>query len=49
MSDAQLYRAKVANAGLVPADNPETWEKLPLPADDLRVDDSSPYAAMGVR
>jgi len=49
MSDAELYRAKIANEGLLPADHPEAWEKLPPPADDLRVEDSSPYAAMGVR
>jgi len=49
MSDAELYRAKIVNSGLLPAENPEAWEKLPLPADDLRVDDDSPYAAMGVR
>lgn len=49
MSDAELYRAKTPNTGLLPADHPEAWEKLPLPADDLRVDDSSPYAAYGVR
>jgi len=49
MSDAELYRAKMANEGLLPADHPEAWEKLDPPADDLRVDDSSPYASMGVR
>jgi len=49
MSDAELYRARTANEGLLPADHPEAWEKLAQPADDLRVDDSSPYATMGVR
>jgi len=49
MSDAELYRARVANQGLLPADHPEAWEKLALPADDLRVEANSPYAAMGVR
>jgi len=49
MSDAQLYRAKKVNEGLPPAEHPEAWEKLPLPGDDLRVDESSPYAEYGVR
>jgi hypothetical protein len=49
MSDAQLYRAKTESSGLLPAEHPEAWERLPLPADDLRVDDSSPYTEMGVR
>ncbi len=49
MSDAQMYRAKTESEGLLPADHPEAWEKLPVPADDLRVDAASPYAAMGVR
>ncbi len=49
MSDAQLYRAKIANTGLLPAAHPEAWEKLAEPAHDVRVDPSSPYAAMGVR
>jgi hypothetical protein len=48
MSDAQLYRAKISNTGLLPSDHPEAWEKLPLPADDLRVDKASPYAEMGI-
>lgn len=46
--DAVLYRAKTANTGLVPPQHAEAWETLPLPTDDLRVDPSSPYAAMGV-
>lgn len=49
MSDAELYRAKTENSGLLPADHPEAWEKLAQPADDLRVDGNSPYAAYGVR
>jgi hypothetical protein len=49
MFDAEMYRAKTSSTGLVPRDHPEAWEKLPLPADDLRVDPSSPYASMGVR
>lgn len=48
MSDAQLYRAKVKSQNLLPADHPEAWEKLPQPADDVRVLDTSPYADMGV-
>jgi hypothetical protein len=49
MSDAELYRAKIANEGLLPADHPEAWEKWPPPADDLRIQESSAYAAYGVR
>ncbi|HVY32049.1 MAG TPA: right-handed parallel beta-helix repeat-containing protein [Polyangiaceae bacterium] len=48
MSDAQLYRAKVENQGLLPAEHPEAWEKLPRPADDLRLSETSPYAEMGI-
>jgi len=48
MSDGQLYRAKIASENLLPADHPEAWEKLALPADDLRVAETSPYADMGV-
>ncbi len=48
MSDAKLYRARVANQGKLPAEHPDTWEELPLPADDLRVPEDSPYAQLGV-
>jgi hypothetical protein len=33
---------------LVPKDHPEAWKKLPLPADDFRVEAGSPYAKMGI-
>jgi hypothetical protein len=49
MHDSELYRASKENTNLVPSEHPEVWEKLPRPADDLRVKASSPYAAMGVR
>jgi len=49
MSDAELYRAKLTNQGLLPADHPEAWEKQEQPVDDVRVQEGSPYAAMGVR
>lgn len=49
MSDAQLYRAKVKNQNLLPADHPEAWEKLAPPADDLRLSEASPYAGMGLQ
>lgn len=49
MSDGQLYRAKTKNQNLLPADHPEAWEKLPLPADDLRLGRGSPYDGMGVQ
>lgn len=48
MSDAQLYRAKIDNQGLLPAEHPEAWEKLGVPADDLRLGEASPYAGMGI-
>jgi hypothetical protein len=48
MSDAQLYRAKTESQGLLPAEHPEAWEKLALPADDLRLGETSPYAEMGI-
>jgi hypothetical protein len=49
MSDAKLYRARIASENQLPADHPEAWEELPLPADDLRVEATSPYAELGVR
>lgn len=49
MYDAQLYRALTASTNLVPPEHPEAWELLPAPADDLRVVEGSPYAALGVR
>lgn len=49
MHDAELYRAKTANTNAVPTQHPEAWEKLPRPADDVRVAPGTPYDAMGVR
>jgi hypothetical protein len=49
MYDSGLYRAKTGSTNLVPSEHPEAWEKQPTPADDLRVEPSSPYAEMGVR
>lgn len=49
MSDAQLYRAIADNTNQLPAEHPESWELLPAPVDDLRVDPASPYAGIGIR
>lgn len=49
MFDAQLYQAKSANTGKSPAENPTIWQKLPTPADDLRVAPGSTYEGLGVR
>ena len=49
MHHAELYRARTASTGLVPSEHPEAWEHLPLPADDLRTPEGSPYAELGVR
>jgi hypothetical protein len=47
--DAELYRARAENTNEVPSENGDVWEKLPLPADDVRVAPGSAYEAMGIR
>jgi hypothetical protein len=42
------YRATQSNAEAAPSENPELWEALPPPADDVRVREGSPYADYGV-
>ena len=49
MHDAELYRAKSENTDKVPSDNPDVWEKLPRPADDVRVVEGSAYDGIGIR
>jgi hypothetical protein len=43
-----LYRAIATNSGQPPGENPDVWETLPPPADDVRVRAGSPYADYGV-
>jgi hypothetical protein len=44
-----LYRALAQNTGKAPDQNPEIWEALPVPADDVRLTDGSPHQGLGVR
>ena len=48
MFDAQMYRCSAESSNQKPPEHPEAWEALPLPTDDLRVVESSPWAAYGV-
>ncbi len=48
MVDGDLYQATAQNTNQRPPDHPESWKKLSLPTDDLRVKAGSPYAAIGV-
>lgn len=48
MFDAEMYRCKQVSTGEPPPDHPESWEKLPLPVDDLRIVPGSPYATLGI-
>lgn len=47
--DGKLYRATAANTDAPPPDNPQVWEQLPDPVDDLRVVASSPYVGWGIQ
>jgi hypothetical protein len=47
MYDAVMYECTAENSGQIPKDHPESWTALPLPADDFRVPESSPYAGYG--
>jgi hypothetical protein len=42
------YRATAVNTGRPPAENPDVWEALPPPADDVRVRPGSPYVGYGI-
>jgi hypothetical protein len=44
-----LYRALADNSGKAPDQNANTWEKLPDPADDVRLMAGSPHQGLGVR
>src|SRR5262249_15736627 len=48
MHDAEMYECLQSNANQVPSEHPESWKKLPLPADDFRVTSGSRDAGMGV-
>lgn len=49
MYDAVMYECTAENSGQIPKDHPESWNVLPLPTDDFRVPESSPYAGFGVQ
>lgn len=44
-----LYRARAANTDRAPDENVGVWEKLPDPADDVRLSADSPHQGLGVR
>ena len=44
-----LYRALAENSATPPDSDPDVWEALPEPADDVRLAADSPHAGLGVR
>jgi hypothetical protein len=44
-----MYRALSENSGMPPDANPEVWEALPAPADDVRLSADSPHTGLGIR
>ncbi len=44
-----LYRALAQNSGKAPDQTADAWEKLPDPADDVRLAAGSPHQGLGVR
>jgi hypothetical protein len=44
-----LYRALGENSAAPPDQNPDLWQALPLPADDVRLAPDSPHAGLGLR
>jgi hypothetical protein len=44
-----LYRALADNSEAPPDENPDLWQALPAPADDVRLRADSAYAGFGVR
>ena len=44
-----LYRALAENTEAPPDQNPDLWEALPAPADDVRLTSDSPHAGLGLR
>lgn len=49
MFNAEMFECIKENSEMAPPDHPDLWKKLPLPVDDFRVVEGSPYAAMGVQ
>ncbi len=47
--DGAMYRCLEEHDGLVPPENPDVWERLEDPIDDLRVVPGTPYDAIGIR
>lgn len=47
--DGKLYRATAESTNAPPDENPQAWEELPLPADDVRVVAGSAHAGRGVQ
>jgi hypothetical protein len=44
-----LYRALAENSEAPPDQNPDLWQALPAPADDVRLAPDSPHAGLGIR
>jgi hypothetical protein len=44
-----FYRALSENSGKAPDENPDVWEELPAPADDVRLAADSPHTGLGIR
>lgn len=44
-----LYRALASSTGKAPDQSADVWEKLPDPADDVRLSTASPHQGLGVR
>jgi len=44
-----IYRARAENSEASPDQNPDLWEALPSPADDVRLSTDSPHAGLGLR
>ena len=44
-----LYEALVENSEVEPDTNPDVWQALPPPADDVRLSADSPHAGLGIR
>jgi hypothetical protein len=45
----ELYQALAENQGQPPSEHPESWQRLPAPADDVRLSATSPHAGLGLR
>jgi len=49
MHGGQLYRATGENESSPPDQHPELWQRLPVPADDVRLSSRSSHAGLGLR